>query len=521
MTTRQQNHTGHAIATAIAAMFALTTGFVACSESDNTHVTTGGDTPHAETYDSVFSKEYDLYIIDDDTSHDQMQHDDGPLTAEEKAIQERINDYAADMLDEYCNDSDGDNTILAPTNASMLYGMMSNFVDEQEQENAFKEALGINGADNKDINSYFNKCRNSTQNEPADDGAETEIAYTSNLWMDNKVAVYNSFISKTRLYGFGVKGMNVELETFLDDVNKTLDAQIGIQGGGIPKTALTEKAKPLVTSSMTFTGKWKDGIAVDSTKTYLFTNANGTTTRCNMLRTTAKRRYAHFDTFDMVEIPYKGDAYSMFVMLPQQPTGLQASIAELRKRGMARCMTAAADTTHTFHGVHFTTREATYYPHNTPLTVTVTDTLITDTIFNIRIPMFSLCSSTSLNPAGKNISSAVKRMYQTNLPKVAPAGFKLSDVFQSCRFEVNKEGTKASSQDSLAVVTEKVTTITNGSNPKIEIDNTQMPRGRKNQQTVIVNFYATHPFAIFIRNNSMGNIPFVCSIKNMDGINIK
>jgi len=471
-----------------------------------------------EHYDSVYNAIYNLYVVSNDTTIYNLQDYDCPLTSEEEQVCMSLNEYAVKMLSDY-NSTNSENTLLSPFNASILYSLMANFTDEKKKDNPFKESMGIASAKNETINSLFRKFINQKDQSSKQNENEEQMSFASTLWMNKKSAVYKSFLSTTKYYGFGVKGIDLDQESNIDLINSYVHSKIGSNDAEISKSSI-EKSKPLVTSSMSFKGEWAENFYVDSAQTNLFANSNGSKTLCKILRTVRKERYSRFDTFDMIEIPYKGGTYSMYFLLPHTVDGLSNSLKELNTQGVVRCMDLVSDTTRTFHGVYPIQRDTT----TSNGTFTVVDTLITDTIFDIRIPKFKLCTSTGLNPNNIAGNSSTKLMFQTNLPKISPNGYMLSNVFQSCSLEINEQSTSASSGGSIIVTG---TQLTFSGNPYILRDYSKFPelleeigettpQGRIIKETVIVPFHVSYPFAVFIREKEIGTIPFACSIKTLD-----
>lgn len=390
----------------------------------------------------------------------------------------------------------------------MLYSLMANFTDDKKGGNVFKESMGIGQAKNEDMNSFFRKYMNKKSESAKKEAEKKGISFASNLWMDKKSAVYNSFLSTSKFYGFGVKGIDIQNNSSLDEVNQVVNGQMGTSGVIIKQSAL-QSAKPLVTSSMSFQGEWDEKFRLDSAQTNIFTNANESKIVCKQLCTTRKGRYADFGDFEMIEIPYKGNDYSMYIVLPHSEGRLTKSLSALNILGIGNCMDFVSDTTRTFHGEYLIQRDTT----TAYGTFNVVDTLITDTLIDIRIPKFKLQASTGLNPQSTGATFAAKLMYQTNLPKVSPNGYKLSNVFQVCNFEVNEESTSASSGGTIVVVTGGINH--NYSVITVE-DAATAPKGRKIKDTIVVPFHVTRPFAVFIRENEIGTIPFACSIKTIN-----
>lgn len=490
---------------------------VCCSKEEfESSIQTTSSVEIEEKYDSVYNATYSLYVVNDDTTAYNLLDYNSPLTSAENEVRKSLNEYAVKMLSDYSGASSA-NTILSPFNASMLYSLMANFTDEKKDENTFKENMGISSGNKKDINSFFRKFINKRSHSTSQD--EEKTSYANTLWMNKKSAVYNSFLSRTKYYGFDVKGIDLDQASSIDAINSFVRSKIGSNDAQIKQSSV-EDAKPLVTSSMSFKGEWKEKFYVDSTLTNWFTNSNGSKASCKILWSTRKGRWSRFDTFDMMEILYKDNNYSMYIILPHEDDGLSKSLSDLRNYGISRCMNMVSDTTRTYHGEYYIPRDTTTILG----TFTVVDTLITDTIFDIRIPKFKLCASTELNPKNLAGNAAAKLIYQTNLPKVSPNGYSLSNVFQSCSLEINEQSTSASSTGSISEVDVKLNAtnaITGISHHYIILpykidDKPKIPRGRKIKDTIKVPFYVAHPFAVFIRENEIGTIPFACCIKSLN-----
>lgn len=512
-----RNHQLLCVCSVIVAIIAMIN--VSCSEREIEIVK---DPANLVEYDSTYNAAYNLYVVSDDTVAYDLQKFNTPLNAKEKMIGRSLNEQAVRMLSEYNNTSDV-NTILSPISASMLYSLMANFTDDKNSSNVFKDNMGLSDAKTEDINSYFRKYLNAgdmtvtKENNKGKNDTGSSLSFERNLWMNDNSSVYNSFLSKTKYYGFGVKGMDMSKGSSLTEINSVINAQMGTDRASVMQSQW-ERSKPMVTSSMTFNCEWQNKFTVDAAQTNLFTNANGSKTICKLLRATRKGKYQKFENFDMMEIPYKDYKYSMFIILPHSIDGLSKSLSDLNNHGVSKSMEIVSDTTRSYHGEYYITRDTT----TSFGTFSVVDTLITDTIFDIRIPKFKLCSSIGLNSKRTGSKSATELLYQTNLPKVSPNGFKLSNVFQSCSFELNENNTTASSNDSLNVISTFTGASINhnfsliGNGDIIVVGEKVIPKGKRINDTVVVPFHVAYPFAIFIRDNVMGTIPFACSIKTLN-----
>lgn len=491
----------------------------ACTNEENLEAVTKENNVEIQKYDSTYNAAFNLYVVSDDTTSYNIQSYSAPFNAVEKSISSSLNEYAAKMLSEY-SDTNKENTILSPLSATMLYSLMANFSDAKKSSNVYKDNMGLAHVKTDDMNSYFRKLINKKKEETVSSDNNNGLSLASNLWVEEKKAVYKSFLSTTGFYEVKVKGMDMDKSSTLSYINETIKNQMGDDYNAIKQSALNN-AKPLITSSMAFKNEWKESFKVDSSLTNEFSNIDGSKTVCKTLCATSPSRYGHFDKFDMMEIPYKDESYSMFVVIPHTVDGLSQSLSSLYKQGLAHCMENVSDTTRTFQSECLIKRDTVVYEQ----TYEVVDTLITDTIFDIRLPKVKLCSSTPLNQQNTSVSSNTKQMFQTNLPKVSPNGFTLGNVYQSCSFELDEKSTTAESDAGIEIDHRPYTTetsivviqtgSTSGKDGNGNHGIFSIPKGKKIHKTVVVPFHATHPFAIFIRDNKLGAIPFASSIKTL------
>ena len=473
-------------------------------------------TPIIPIFDSIYDASHNLYIVNDDAPNYGPHTPNTPLTKEEEMIGSTLSEYATEMLSEYNTEGD-ENIIVSPLSATMLYAMMANFVDDSKGGNAFKEGIGIEAANNEDVNSYFQKYIATQKGKDANqDEVDNGISVDNHLWMDEKSSVYNSFLSTAKSFGYEVKGVNISDESTIETINDAISSQMGSNDATL-KSSANNGATSMITSTITFKDEWETEFLVDSTQNNVFKNSNGSTTICKLLHATRKGRYNKYHYFSLMEIPYKGFNYSMYIALPHEGVSLIQVLTELNNKGINQCMEMVRDTTRSYHGEYLINRD-TVTVHGTYVVV---DTLISDTVFNVAIPVFKLCTATGLNPNSTIGKSATKSMYKTYMTKVSPNGFKLGNVFQACEFEVNENGTSASSSGSIPNVgiglgvtphinEQKSIVVVDGNGSDFEI-----PKGRKIQEKVVVPFYAMHPFIVFIRDNNCGTIPFACSIRSL------
>lgn len=407
------------------------------------------------TYDS----NYGLYVIDDGQDIYEKGDSYSAFNDTEEMIGKALNDYAVRMLIDYGNDND--NALLSPISASVLYSMMANFTDDNAS-NSFQEGMGISNYSMRDINSYCRKLmyRENTSGE--------NLTIQNNIWINNNSSVYNSFLSMAKMYKAKVKG----IEFGSTAGNTAMNNSIGnkMKNVDISKKSSWDGVNMAVTSSMYLEKKWKKKMTVSSTK-YEFVNIDGSIYEGKMLISTQYARYANYHNFDILEIPYEGADYCLYIVYPHESGLLKQSLQELNTVGFVTCI----------------------------------NTMKEEKV-DIRIPKFKCEGLIDLNPSGKAAKTEIKNLFQTKLPKVSPSGFSLSDVYQACSMELNQEGMSVSVESSgIEVDISEFIGTTPGSGSSSET-----PKSKE--------FLINHPFAIFFRSSKLGVIVYGSCIKNINNI---
>lgn len=506
---------------------------VCCSEGD-TEVMSSNNLSGADTtakYDSIYNAAYNLYVVEDDTTTYSDISDKATLNNKEKAIGARLAEYAVKMLVDY-GQKDSRNTALSPMSATMLYSMMSNFASMRtdDNNNEYMEEMGLDATMESDLNSYQRKIYEVVRENEDKNDAETCFSVENDMLMKAGKTVYQSFLSTTRAYKVKVKGINFSNSQEFSQLNNDIKSKVDEDNVGIGRLT-SSKEESLVSSALSFKQLWKYGFSIDSTFT-TFSDNNGLTFQRKMLTRQSKERFNFFNNFGMLELPYKGDKYSMLVVLPNQQKTLTQVLAELSSVGLNNCVQVTCDTTRSYRAVSYNERIGkkgllrykngvfvdTVYVADT----IVVDTLETDTILKIRMPEFKYSGTLALNNNAQN----TKRIYDMNMGKVSPLGFTLGNIFQSCCIEVTREGTKATAKADIAIpiiTTDKSWTGTTTQPVTPRLDNEDVityirftSNGERIHDYVVEDFCVNRPFLVFIRENNTGSILFSACIKSLN-----
>ena len=411
-----------------------------------------------------YDASYNLYIVTDSVEPNYNTDFSAPFNATEKRINSRMNDFAVNSLIDYSSDN-SENLMISPVSLSIVYSMMSDYVGDKDN-NAYKENLGINDFMNGDIRSYCCKLINQSNNLGLQNKAEYGIS--NSLWIQEQTPVYRSFVESSKSYKVNIKGINLNQQNSLERINQAIQGQTYSDQTGISKI-YDKNATSLVTSTFKFKNEWKEQFGIDSSHKEAFANVDGTEYKCDFLYSQRNTNYASFQNFDMVEIPYKEGQFSMYIVLPHDADKLNQALSELQRNGLENCMNK-----------------------------------MTRNNVNILLPKFKYSVSTSMANHNQKAMAVVKKMYQTNLPKVSPQGFMVGDMFQSSTLEITESG--------VMTQTEVVSDFHGGAQPGFL---GATPGGSDKPSSTVIDFVVNHPFVLFIRNTEQDVISFACCIKSL------
>ena len=205
----------------------------------------------------------------------------------------------------------------------------------------------------------------------------------------------------------------------------------------------------ILTNAVYFKGKWLDEFDKEATRDEPFYLANGTTKTIPLMSRTGNYDYAETETAQILKLPYKGNAFSMVIVLPKAKKSLadiQKDLDDVNKR-LASLSRSEVE---------------------------------------VYIPRFKLETRMELNLPlqGLGINEAFSQ--SADFSGIADKPLFISEVIQKAYVDVNEEGTEA------AAATEINMTMSASIVPPWSIV-----------------FRADHPFLFFIRHNASGVIVFM------------
>ena len=415
----------------------------ACSDNDSVAI-------EHSTYDSSRN----LMLIEDDTIPYNPEDYKQPFSSNERAIADKLSQYSVDLLEQYGSD---DNLIVSPVCVSLVHSMAANF-EKDASENSYKKSLGLD-EEMEMVNSYSRKVIDYADTYKSTD-KDSAYSMSNKIWIESNLPIYRSFISVANFYKINAKGVDFNDERAVAAMGKQIDES---DDSKWTSQDFLHVAKSFVSSSISFTQKW--GVGFEERIGWLtFHNANGTTSDAlTFISTAGMLQFYETSTFYMVQIPYNDKRFAMFLVIPKSADGFDEALEAVQVQGLSNCISKM---------------EERYMLLGMPKLDIETD------VFYGKI---------------ERVGIDRRKLYATALSNVSPAGFRLDDIYQSCRLHIDEKGTaaKAISHEMPIII-----------RPSVE---TNTPPGGEIPLTI----WADVPFMMFIRENTLGTILFSSSIKKL------
>jgi serpin B len=251
--------------------------------------------------------------------------EDIALTQGEQAVLQGNNAFAFELLKKvYRNETEGANIFISPLSATLALAMLNNGAAGETQAQ-IQTALGYGGLAREDVNSYFQKMVKAMQE--MDNSVRFESA--NSLWIANNLAVLQPFKEVNRTY-FDAEALNVDFTApaTREVINKWAAEKTHDL---IPKflDSLEPATRMMLINALYFKGDWTQPFDAKNTKNAPFHNANGSTPNVKMMdfAKAVRLSYRKEAEFELVELPYGNEAFSMALLLPAEDASL-ASIVE-------------------------------------------------------------------------------------------------------------------------------------------------------------------------------------------------
>ena len=337
------------------------------------------------------------------------------LTAAETRAASQSNDFAFRLFRALEADpavSAKPQNFVSPLSASFALSMLTNGAEGQTKEELV-DALGFGGLTMDEINGYNQKL--ATKLAGLDKLSIVRMA--NSIWTDEGLPVFDTYQAVlAQHYAAEAYTMDMPAPSTIDAINAWCAEKTENR---IPKFLKESQRgmKLLLLNALYFKGEWDTPFDADKTVAGNFRNADGSTSRPQMMRLREDFRYARGTSFGLAQLPFGNGAYSLQIVLPDEDATLEQCLATLDKE----TWDALQD------GLYMVD-------------------------MNLRLPKFEVESENGLIDALKALGVQQAFGAGADFSKLSPNDLFVSMVLQKTYFAVDEEGAEAAAVTGIGMV---------------------------------------------------------------------
>ena len=372
------------------------------------------------------------------------------FSASENKILKSSENFGLRVFQELASVAHDKNFFISPYSISMALTMTLNGADNSTFE-AMQQTLGFTGMTLGEINEACQSLSFSLQS--IDNKVDFRIA--NSIWHKNSMIFQADFIQRNQEYfDADVRAVNFSDSETLNLINGWIEEKTNGKISNALDNIGADAIMYLI-NALYFRGEWTSEFNEKNTRERPFYLADDITVSCPMMQTEDTLAYFSNNDFEVIDLPYGNEFFSMMIILPQQSKNLSDVINEL----------------------------------DSDMFYTIAESLQPTTVI-LTLPKFKVEYRNEIQNVLSDMGMGIAFDGRADFTKMyAPGGIYISRVIHQSFIEVNEKGTEAAA---VTIVEIKLT-----SNGKPD---------SKTRMTV------NRPFLFAIRERSSGSILFIGQI---------
>lgn len=248
------------------------------------------------------------------------------LSRSEEVILDKSFDFAFQLFQQVNNaETDNPNWMISPLSMSYALGMMANGASGNTLDE-IKTVLGHKDVSMEELNAYYKMLTASL----LDLDNSTQIGIANSLWTRAGFPVKESYVSTVEdVYDAQVNELSDSPETAMKDINRWCAEKTNSLIPQIYKEPISNDIKMMFINALSFKGKWKDPFKKSRTIKDDFLNADESVSKVDMMQHQDAYRYFGDNSWEVLELPYGNEAFSMVIMMPAEGLSLNEEICKL------------------------------------------------------------------------------------------------------------------------------------------------------------------------------------------------
>ncbi|MDR1645555.1 MAG: serpin family protein [Tannerellaceae bacterium] len=250
---------------------------------------------------------------------------DIPLTKAEESIVSGNNAFSFQLLKAVAAEEEKENIFLSPLSATLALGMLNNGAAGTTAEE-IRTALGYAGIPDEDLNDFFQKLIEALR----EIDPQVTLESANSIWIRNDFPTLAPFRETNQTY-YDAQVRNADFSDpatlaainswCADHTNGMIDRILN---------GISESSVMYLLNALYFKGAWTEPFEKEQTQQKVFYNEDGTLAlNIPLMSGGGRLNYAQGDHFEIVELPYGNEAFSMVFLLPEEGLSLSSVIENL------------------------------------------------------------------------------------------------------------------------------------------------------------------------------------------------
>lgn len=257
-------------------------------------------------------------------------------------LPQAYNSFGFTLFGTLAHQNAGKNTFISPTSIAVALAIATNGAAGTTRE-AMLKTLGVPGA-SRDA---FDASNKSLMTELSSPGSDVQFTIANALWLNKRFSLVPAFVTTSRdVFSATAQDLPFGDVSAAKTINDWVDKNTN---GRIPE--IVDSTDPndvlVITNAIAMKAKWVVQFQEDDTHDAPFDTGAGSHVTVSMMSHNGAYAYADTGGWQVARLPYRGDRFAMYVLLPHKGTGLSGAfdpatfdrlISGLTEQGIAFAM---------------------------------------------------------------------------------------------------------------------------------------------------------------------------------------
>jgi serpin B len=214
----------------------------------------------------------------------------------------------------------GKNTFISPTSIAVALAIATNGASGTTRE-AMLKTLGAPGSSSEG----FDTSNKALMTELSDPGSDLQFTIANALWLNKRFSLVPAFVTTSRdIFSATAQDLPFGDASAAQTINDWVDKNTN---GRIPE--IVDSTHPndvlVITNAIAMKAKWAVEFQKDDTHDAPFETGAGAHVTVSMMSRNGAYAYADTGGWQVARLPYRGDRFAMYVLLPHKGTELSSA----------------------------------------------------------------------------------------------------------------------------------------------------------------------------------------------------